>query len=174
MLRKNVIALVAAASVAMVGNRTARPRRAAAEVEAAATVVVAALAAAMAASAGGGFGGGHGGFGGGGFGGHAGFGGFHAGGIGGGFGAGGFEVHRWRPMRSHLEQAMHSVVVGFADRGHDFRGRGFHHGFRGRGFALGAFGGGLYGYDDYYDYPDYGYLLELRLLPGLCLRTILL
>jgi hypothetical protein len=46
---------------------------------------------------------------------------------------------------------------GFADRGHDFRGRGFDRGFRGRRFALGAFGGGLYGYDDYYDYPDYGY-----------------
>ena len=46
---------------------------------------------------------------------------------------------------------------GFRDRDGGFRDRdrGFH---RGRGFAL--FGAGFYGpygYDDYYDYPDYAY-----------------
>jgi hypothetical protein len=50
---------------------------------------------------------------------------------------------------------------GVAFAGHGFRGHdgGIHHGFHhGRGFALGAFGAGVYGpygYDNYYDYPDY-------------------
>jgi hypothetical protein len=47
------------------------------------------------------------------------------------------------------------TLGGHGFEGHGFRGGEFHHGFRGRGFALGAFG--PYGYDDYYDYPDYAY-----------------
>jgi hypothetical protein len=48
--------------------------------------------------------------------------------------------------------------VAFSGRGFRDHDGGFHRGFHhGRGFALGAFGAGLYGYDDYYDYPDYTY-----------------
>jgi hypothetical protein len=172
MLRKTMIALLAAASVVILSPSEASAR--------------------------GGFGGGGGGFhgGGGGFhGGGFGGGGFHGGGFraasigGGGFhpaavGGGGFRPAAvgGAAFRSAPMGTVGSAAVGrsafrsgplaanaFADpggfRSGGFRGRDFDRGFRhhGRRFGFGAFavglGYGLYGpyYDDYYDYPDYAY-----------------
>jgi hypothetical protein len=158
MLRKTMIALVAAASVAIL-----------------------APGAALARGGGGGGGGGHGGggFGGGGgfHGGFGGGGGFHGGGFGGGgFRAGGIGGGGFRPSAmgagtfrsaaigtAGAAAVVHSSPMaahafaprsGVAFAGHGFRDRdgGFRHGRR---FAV--FGVGPYGYDDYYDYPDYAY-----------------
>jgi hypothetical protein len=162
MLRKTMIALLAAASVAILAPGAASAR---------------------------GGGGGHGGGGGGGFHGGGGFGGgggFHGGGFGGGglraggMGGGAFSssaiagggvrsaaigspgmaaIGRSGVRSGPMAANAYAPRSGVAFAGRGFRGRdgGFRHG---RGFALGAFGAGLYGpygYDDYYNYPDYAY-----------------
>jgi hypothetical protein len=158
MLRKTMIALFAAASVAM-------------------------LAPGMALARGGGGGGGHGGGGGGGHGGGGfGGGGFHGGGGfggggfhgGGGFGGGGFArsaavgggfarsaavgggFARSAAINGNFAR---SAAIGAAGvhtgvAFNHFHGAGFHHGFHRRGFI--GFGVGPYAYDDgYYDDPYY-------------------
>ena len=161
MLRKTMIALLAAASVGMLAPSVASAR--------------------------GGFGGGGGGFHGGGGGGFhgGGGGGFHGGG-GGGFHGGGFSAGGFRGGAIGGGGGFRSTAIGTggfrspgfggggfrsaaigsggfrsgAFVGHGFRGGGFNHGFRhhGRGLAFGAFAFGLgnpYAYYGDYDYPYY-------------------
>jgi hypothetical protein len=133
MLRKTMIALLAAASVAMLTPGMALAR----------------------GGGGGGHGGGGGGHGGGGFGG-----GFHGGG---GFGGGGFArsaavgggFARSAAVGGNFARSAAIGGAGAVAFNH-FHGGGFHHGFHRRGF-IGGFGyDGPYAYDDgYYDDPSY-------------------
>jgi hypothetical protein len=140
MSRKTIIALLAAASVAVLAPNVALAH----------------------GGGGGGGGGGHGGGGGGGRGGGGGFGGgaaFHSGAIGGGGsafrsgaivggGPGGMRVGGFT-----ANSRAFTANNGF-HRGFDHHGAGFNHRrFRNPGFAF----VGAYAFDDYYDYYDYPY-----------------